>query len=494
MSDLHAAYDRIPAFLHSASAVRKRFLERYPEGKVILVINGDFADSSEWGIHDRGQLELEVIKKLATGYELVAVLGNHGGFDHLPNGHQRFLAQLQDFGIKMTAANLEPTELGAPYFQPYQDIETSDGYTLRFIGLTLRRFFNKSSYDPKDPLQILRDVDKLLPAAQAQLESLKGKKHTRPILVAHTRIENLEKLVGSLDGSPEPLFAVAGHDHRYAVRWVRNIPIFDSRTEYDFHAIELDSEGHLASLLFFDHKLQESIRRSNFPLLDLEAEILASIRPTLEDLIRTNSRPVAEGEIGAIPYFREHMKRGANPLGVALAEALLAFASDVEIEGEKKEGEIPSVAFYYSSAVRRNRPIPAGPITLGTILSIYPYGRPPSIRWVTGEELEILWRSHSSFRLKKDNAYCPHLSVNLKVESEELFVKLGDAWILAREIPWVKLVLDGWLTTNNIGLPEWEKIFKRRPALEFRPFQTQIDVNQRYLPACLKAIAPPQRE
>ena len=80
-SDTQSQYDRIPIFINAISHRMHVFKEKYPDGKLLVLENGDIGGMSEYSKYDGGYLDYSLLSSFNKNIPVVLGLGPHQAFD-----------------------------------------------------------------------------------------------------------------------------------------------------------------------------------------------------------------------------------------------------------------------------------------------------------------------------------------------------------------------------------------------------------------------------
>lgn len=289
-SDQHSFYQRLPLFIRNLAKVRRDFLNQNPFGKVILAINGDFNGRSSYAL-DRGTLGYDVVKFLARDYEVIMNLGNHEAFDWSSKfGNRLFVRQARELTgaistderqFRFTTANLQLTDLGKEFFEPYHDVKDGDR-RIRFVGLVLNRFFEVSRYQAEGAYQLFEGMTPMEEEARTQLLAAAKDGVDNVVFLCHENFGHVKQLVRDLDlwrnnrklKLPKVSVAFAGHDHHIDSLKLRGSLAIDAGLHYDFSTVVLDDQGQVEDFQIYDESAQKALKE---PIRMTNAEVRAYV-------------------------------------------------------------------------------------------------------------------------------------------------------------------------------------------------------------------------
>lgn len=495
-SDVHSAYDRFPDFIRAITVLRADYLRRVPDGRTILLINGDFSGASSFS-RDRGNLGYAVLGELASDWEIVMNLGNHEAFDWPGvEGQELFLAQLrglqaryervrgQSFAI--TTANIVPTEISQNLFRTHHDISLSSGVQLRFIGITLRRFYAASGYDtsvsPQTVAQVLPSEETLQSALQRSIDE--GVKHH--IVMVHEgsrRVANIASSIvdwrdaGALNRESRgelqlPLF-FAAHDHVPAARMIGSSRVLDSGFGLQFHSLELDAQAEVVgSPVFYPPHLQASLKpRFNRLATPAARKALELVERILPPILAENAQIVAR--TGGFIAEKATLTAGPALLGNALADALGMSAANLlaTIDIAALTDSEGVITFFNSSSYRLEAPLAPGELTYGNLIGLSPMPDGGiGVYRARGRDIQRLYRAIREARAREDR-FSPQINARTR-ESTNSNDPLGleyqednGQWHRLRRERFYVLVLDPWLSRNGYRIPGVDEFLQRHRNL-----------------------------
>lgn len=503
LSDVHSAYDRLPNFLRSFSELRENYLKTEPQGKVVVIVNGDYTGLSAWTI-EGGWLGIKALEHISKQAQVLFVMGNHDAFDWstAEDGNRLMAQQLQRMsmlGIHVMGSNFDYDRVTDALVEKKFDFTPASGKTIRFVGLGLPQFFQKSNWteDPYAPV-ILR-VKRSQPIMRDAVEAAAKDRIPSLILFQHDSQTDVVRRIRRLkvpEGLSLPV-VFAAHDHLLAQDQVGQTHIVDSRSNYDFTAVKLDRKNQVKDIKFYDQAAQEKmaraylLRKSAKPEFhDSSQEIfLRSAERYVEKLKIQNQEIVTD--TGGFTDFKYSLKEGPRPLGTALAETLRAWATAQMVTLNPSANSLPVIAMYNSSSYRRDDAIPAGEIDRSVVSSFYPFPGRVLMFQTTYQTVQKLFSDLRQWRLGEDGKYTPQLSANL-YETENFQLVEADTQIPLTDKPnqQVILVLDSWLSQNGYKIDSFDQFLKTHSALAAYPHK---DIMQEYVAKVLPRFSPPAR-
>ncbi len=268
-SDQHSHYERLPHFLGSIEVLSREFKNKYPDGKVILLINGDFSSKdNKFTEHDRGNFGYKILSQLAEKYLTIFTFGNHDAMDW--DDSRLFIDQMNTLkkgGVHLVVSNVYFYPKYKNLFKDYIDIYLPTGGLVRIIGFTLPyikqaklRKFN-SGGGVKVISQVTHIFNKLLPfledaSTQPKIQSL--------IISSHIGSAKLKKIISNF-GIGNNIFtqkfnlAFSGHDHTPLLARFKGIHIVNSGSFFNLSTVFLSKNGKVVSKFIFDEKEQKQI-------------------------------------------------------------------------------------------------------------------------------------------------------------------------------------------------------------------------------------------
>ena len=277
-SDQHSSYHRLPQFLKSIGILSERFKSQYPEGQLVLVINGDFSSyDSYWTKEDQGNFGYEILSQLASKYLVFYTFGNHDSFDW--ENSQLFLDQmklLKQAGVHLIVANAFFHPEYQNLFTPFVDVPLSQNEVIRFTGFTLpyskKSRFTNSESEPvviTDNLHIEERSLKIIEKAD------KNPRVNSLVLSMHVGSKKMKNIVSNLEPEDKEKLRIVftAHDHRRLLDKSGPTHIINSGSHFDFSMVILDDQGQVVSTEFFDQSSQEEIS-GQIQKTSLEAQLI----------------------------------------------------------------------------------------------------------------------------------------------------------------------------------------------------------------------------
>jgi len=503
LSDFHSNYPKFETLIPNLIRIKKQFLNRNPEGKTVLVLNGDIFGISEWA-EDRGQLAVDIFSRLAHQFEIIYVPGNHEGFDwHGYEGNDLFLKQLAQLSLEgkikperqriyATVANMIPQDWAAKYFRKYHDIEIQ-GAKWRVVGFVLDDFFEHSTYDPRQQNSLIKEITPFNEEVKKQILHAAQDGITHLVISNHERYAYLLRKMDALltwkkehsDKRVRDLRIVAGlaaHDHLYYEGEVQGVPLFDARSQGEFMVLEFSANGDLFRKNYYDLASQENFANKSY-LNQGWRRVLREARNIVAELREYNSEVL--GQTPGLNANKQNLKAGPHILGTKIADSFVDWAKD---NFSLPEGTLV-VGFFNSSSYRKDDKIEKGDVTRGLVAGISPFpGYPRAIR-INGHQLKVLFETLMAKRKAIREAFTPQVSSNLEVQDGSIFLKQSDGRLAPLTAAQdVILAMDDWLSLNGYKVDEWEEILTNAQFLKASKAWTQQEVLIRYLPPHLKSF------
>lgn len=290
-ADQHSSYKQLPHFLASIEVVSRQFKQRFFNGQIVLIINGDFSSHpNSWSASnkktfldslnynplaasDKGTFAYKILSSLAKKYNVIYTFGNHDAFDWADP--QLFLQQM--LMLKKSKAHLvvNNAEFYSKYkdlFKPYVDIKTSQNTIIRFIGYTLPGAKKRRvAWSQRQSPAVIHDI---LPIQNNLLNTLHSSNHNPRIsslivsfhLGIHKTIGIFKKIEKQNLQKVKAVFSA--HDHMVSLnKKVHKIPVIDSGSFFNFSTIILDNKEQILEHNFYDHlsqiKLLASVKKNS---------------------------------------------------------------------------------------------------------------------------------------------------------------------------------------------------------------------------------------
>lgn len=366
-NDIHGRFDTVEEKQLGMAAVAS--LKDYYESKgadVLLLDAGDFSQGTTLVSYYEGASA--VLFMNAAGYDAVT-LGNHEfdyGFEAL-----QVMAGYADFPI--LAANILDKKTGEPYFGDNQIFEFGDK-KVGVFGLDTAEAQTKAS--PKNVKDItILDGQELYACAQAQVDELKAQGCNYIICVGHLGIDDESAGRRSTDLSANTtgidLF-IDGHSHTEMDGGITiNDTLITSTGSYleNIGVVVYDGEEETASLVSVKNyqggydAAVDSFVKAHQEIVEtaysgLFATTAVDLNGEKEPGVRTQETNLGDFAADAYRYAAQQY-----------------FGNEITIDGAIQNG----------GGVRAS--IPAGPISMNTLYTVFPFGNSVSVVKVTGAQL-----------------------------------------------------------------------------------------------------------
>ncbi len=516
LPDQHSHLGRWPHVIYTLSKLNQDFMARHPNGTVIYVNVGDFIGAAgKYTIFsntdiptDYGAISLDIWLHLARYAEVVDVLGNHEEFDWSPgHGNQKFienrtaylqkLTDLKGRPAKILAGNLVPAknEYGK-LIAPHTDIPLRSGGQLRFIGMVLENFREKSTYDFDDPFTFIHGyggINSMRPMVQAIGSELKqGARSGLPMIMAvHERAAEVRNIAlamaewrsqqaSKVSGIRLPVW-IAGHEHKNVTLKANDESIYQAGSNGDLMRIELNADfrvvgkpqryGEEEQRRIFEQQAI-TLREHEQMAFDLAQKKIAELSTLL------NLRSVVQ--TSGISCTKEDLKKGPNIVGFQVCEMMRQYGL-TQVERYKGDQIEDVVVFLNPSGFRLDQTIAPGFLTPEDFFVMFPFSKKPGrahgvqTRAVTGGELESAFFALREKRRKLKN-YSPHTNMYLRESAAgsalEIFGEGG--WRPIDRLANYLLITDDWLGQNGEKLEIFKVLFTDFPTPMIHPPLAEI--------------------
>lgn len=374
-NDLHSRHDPGAAGVGGSARIaailaREREAAR-AEGRVSLTLDaGDQFVGSLYHTHWRGEAERQVMA--AIGFDAMT-LGNHE-FDHGPETLGRFVRALP---FPVLAANLDASaEPGlAGHIVPSLLIRR-DGLAIGIVGLTLPETPGISAPGPRLAFH------PALPALGAEVARLRGAGAATVIGLTHLGLDADRRLVAASRGLD---LVVGGHSHTLLANGIAGaaFPCPVVATDSDGRAVPIvqaGANGRFAGRI--DLALDAAGRAVAFSGNAIEASGIDP-DPQLSALLARLEAPIAELRARVVGEATATMatagcRSGECALGNAVADAML--------DAARRQGAVAAI----TNAGGLRAPLNAGPVTVGDVIAVLPFGNTLSVLSLSGEELRAV--------------------------------------------------------------------------------------------------------
>ena len=368
-NDIHGHFDTVEGKQLGMAAVAS--LKQYYEGQganVLLLDAGDFSQGTTLvSYFDGGS---SVLFMNAAGYD-AATLGNHEfdfGFEEL-----QIMDTLADFPI--LDANILDKETGEPYFEDNK-IFAFDNMKVGVFGLDTAEAQTKAS--PKNVKDItILDGQELYACAQEQVNTLKAKGCDYIICLGHLGVDDESVGRRSVDVAANTtgidLF-VDGHSHTE----------MDGGLEVNGTVIT-STGNYLANIGVVVYDQETKTEKAS---LVKAADYKGGYDATVAGFVKAHQDIVDAAYSGLFATAAVDLNGEREPgvrtqetnLGDFAADAYLYAAQQYMGDAVKVDGAIQN-----GGGVRAS--IPAGPITMNTLYTVFPFGNSVSVVKVTGAQL-----------------------------------------------------------------------------------------------------------
>lgn len=368
-NDIHGHFDTVEGKQLGMAAVAS--LKQYYEGQganVLLLDAGDFSQGTTLvSYFDGGS---SVLFMNAAGYD-AATLGNHEfdfGFEEL-----QIMDTLADFPI--LDANILDKETGEPYFEDNK-IFAFDNMKVGVFGLDTAEAQTKAS--PKNVKDItILDGQELYACAQEQVNTLKAQGCDYIICLGHLGVDDESVGRRSVDVAANTtgidLF-VDGHSHTE----------MDGGLEVNGTVIT-STGNYLANIGVVVYDQETKTEKAS---LVKAADYKGGYDATVAGFVKAHQDIVDAAYSGLFATAAVDLNGEREPgvrtqetnLGDFAADAYLYAAQQYMGDAVKVDGAIQN-----GGGVRAS--IPAGPITMNTLYTVFPFGNSVSVVKVTGAQL-----------------------------------------------------------------------------------------------------------
>lgn len=374
-NDLHSRHDPTSAGVGGSARIaaiiaRERASAR-AEGRVTLTLDaGDQFVGSLHFTHWRGEAERQVMA--AIGFDAMA-LGNHE-FDLGPEVLGRFVRGLP---FPVLAANLDAAaepELAGHVRAGL--LLAREGLSIGIVGLTLPETPGISSPGPR------LGFHPALPALQAAVDRLRATGAATVIALTHLGLDADRRLVAGARGLD---LVVGGHSHTLLANGIAGaaFPCPVVATDADGRAVPIvqaGANGRFAGRL--DLALDASGRAVAFSGNAIEAANIDP-DPAFAALLARLEAPIAELRARVVGMASASMttagcRTGECALGNAVADAML--------EAARRLGAVAAI----TNAGGLRAPLNAGPVTVGDVIAVLPFGNTLSVVSLSGEALRAV--------------------------------------------------------------------------------------------------------
>ena len=289
-SDQHSSYKKMLDFLASIEVLSSQFKSRYPDGKIVIVVNGDVSSYAKYSLEslDRGHLIYKTLSQLARKYFVVYTFGNHDAFDW--DDSQLFLEQmhlLKSEGVNLVVGNVDFYSGYEDLFEPSVDLINPSGKIIRFIGYTLP-YYNKKNklekFQRRGPkiIKEIKGINMGIPLKKANRQ----RKINSVVISMHLGISKAKWFVSQLNPSSKKKLKLvfAGHDHQKEMSKISKVHLIDSGAYFHFSAVILNDKGRVLFKKFFPNELQKDMAEQ-LNSKSLEAQLIDQAEDRLLDLV-----------------------------------------------------------------------------------------------------------------------------------------------------------------------------------------------------------------
>lgn len=375
-NDLHSRHDPDAQGAGGSARIASLFArERQAaraEGRVTITIDaGDQFVGSLYYAHWRGEAELEVMR--AIGFDAMA-LGNHE-FDHGPETIGRF-ARAAPFPV--LAANLdasaEPALAG--HVRASTRIER-DGIRLGIVGLTLPETPGISSPGPN-----LR-FGAALPALEAETARLRAGGAGTVIALTHIGLAADRRLVRGSRGLD---LVVGGHSHTLLANGLPGAAAPTPVVEHDADGravpiVQVGAYGRCMGRI--DLALDAGGRAASFRADAYQALPATPPDPALAPVLARLEAPIAAMRAHVLAEAQGAFLTGGCRIGECALGNLVA---DAMLDTARRHGAVAAI----TNAGGLRAPLNRGPVTLGDVIAVLPFGNTLSVLTLSGAELRAV--------------------------------------------------------------------------------------------------------
>jgi len=336
-------------------ALAKRIRQQNEQAGVptLLLFAGDLITGSPLTAAFHGEAEIQALNKITLD---AAVVGNHE-FDF---GRARFdqLTEMAEF--PWLSCNLREEKKASPWLPLGKTWRFPNGPVVGVVGVTTPELITANHPERVKGLV----VDDPLTALKPALARTGGQGSLRVVL-SHCGLETDKKLAAAYDAID---IIVGGHDHYLLTEPVRiNRAIIVQAGQYGEHLGRLDLEKTGDQVTLIRHKI--------YPLTpDLpEDPIVKSVVDSYLHRMEAMYREVIGEALTPLEGSREVVRRAESNLGDLACDILR----------DKFEAD---VALLNGGGFRAS--IAAGPITVGDVKQVFPFGDGPVVLTLSGRALE----------------------------------------------------------------------------------------------------------
>ncbi|WP_169727762.1 bifunctional UDP-sugar hydrolase/5'-nucleotidase [Ignatzschineria larvae DSM 13226] len=335
------------------------FKERYPE-QVLILDAGDTIHGTNFATLSKGQSVIRLLNEIGLD---AMTLGNHE-FNY---GQEALKAAIAEAQFPVLAANVLNSEDQQPVFESSTILEVN-GLKIGVIGLATPETKVKSS--PKNT----EGLDFVNPAmiAAKEVEELKGQNVDVIVVLSHLGMDDESEITSYsvLDQVADIDLLIDGHSHTLLPKGERyKDTMIASTGNY------LENIG-LVTLTFTNDQLTDLTAETIDFVHAMQYPVDEEISNAIDAINQENARVTAV-EVGTLLNDlngeRENVRGKETDLGQLLADSML-WATDADI------------ALTNGGGIRAS--IPAGKVTYGDFLTVFPFGGLVTVIEVSGQDIQ----------------------------------------------------------------------------------------------------------
>ena len=531
VSDTHSKLPNFIKMLTNIDHICQSYLEKVPDGEVVIYFNGDITGLNLFSESDKGRSTLESLRLLKErGYTVIFNLGNHDAPAWASSGvneAELLLEQLQmlhEWGVVILTSNfVQPTATLQSVLTPYYHLKTVKE-PMYLFGLTMDNFEEKSKLT-RGNSPIL--FDGIMGYKDSIIQSLRvlnknGVKKGKIAVGIHKGYKKLIKVSNMLEelrvseklGFKFPLL-LAADDHIASASLTTSGTLVSDAGEYGaFNTLGIDKNGRVFEVSHYEVAKKTSevqdfsqgsiqVQRSDLEVPDYLVDYENEISQKIDRVNKENSAPLFEF-IQRVYINKNDVKKGPS-LYASMTPELLRFW--VTRANQKYSDEVV-VAMSHSVSYKTKRYFNAGDVINGLDLNeIYPFPQDSGLFRLKGSELKILYRAlKKSYAETDPGRFTPHLSLNFKETAKGTLKYKGEnGWLEFEDNETYLVAMDSWLSMNLSGegpdSKKWLEILAIRQPIMRAPHKDLVskywtkvlEVNgfgRRLLNSCSGSLAP----
>lgn len=330
------------------------------EGRVLVLDAGDTTHGTNFATLSKGQSVIRVMNEV--GVQAMAV-GNH----EYNYGQEELAAMVKEADFPVLAANIVRDSDGSKPFESHTIFEV-EGIRIGVFGLSTPETKVKSSPPNTEGLTF----DDVVKVAQEEVDALKAEKVDMIVGLCHLGIDmestdTSKRVIENVKGID---LLIDGHSHTLLPEGEMVGDTLLVQTGAMFANVGV------VTLTFEDKKLVDKKSRMISFLEAMQYEPNPEVQAYIDAIEEENERVTAV-EVGKctvdLDGEREHVRTGETNLGDLVVDAILW-------------GTGADCAISNGGNVRAS--IPAGPITMGDLLTVLPFGNMVTVIEVTGKDIK----------------------------------------------------------------------------------------------------------